>query len=274
MLLTITRTTPIFAPTAQSGNFVQWTLTDIPTGADFHFTLERGGAPEGPFEKIAGDLTDFHYFDKHVQSTSDAKEAYGELSLMRQTYYRVTAAAGPVSATAVAPVGDQLPRRQYLLRKKIQRDLAVSFRVGNGVPLAVLKRRHWGCRCTACFDKLTKSVTNSKCKVCYGTGFTGGYHAPVKISGRKGTTNTRVQTAPQGKTEINTLELTVLDYPALAQDDIIVELKTNRRYVIQHVTQTELRGVPVHQKVVMSELARDSIEYSVQVGSGATPTFY
>jgi len=274
MLLKITRTTPIYAPTAHNGVFVQWTVTEVPAASDLRFTLERGEGPTGPFQLVASGLPDYHYFDQHLESTTNAYEAHGHLSLQRHVYYRVVAAAGSTVVTAVAEVGDQLPTRQRLLRKKIQRDIAVAFRVGNGVPLAILKRRHWGCRCTRCFDKLTKSVTNSKCTSCFGTGFVDGYHPAVKVSAKKGTMNVQTQVAPQGKVEINQIDLTVLDYPLIAVDDIVVELRTDRRYVVKHVTRTELRGVPVHQKLVMSELARDSIEYSVQVGSGATPTYY
>ena len=274
MLLSITRTTPIYAPTAHSGVFVQWDVSDVPASGDLRFKLERAESPQGPFELVVNGLSDYHYFDGHVESQSSATEAQGHLSLQRHLYYRVTATAGASYVTAVEAVGDRLPTRQRLLRKKIQRDIAITFRVGSGVPFAVLKRRHWGTRCVACFDKLTKSITNAKCLSCFGTGYLNGYHAPVRVSARKGTTNVQTQIAPQGRVETNQIELTILDYPLLAPDDLIVEVNTDRRYIIRHVTRTELRGVPVHQKLVMSELARDSIEYSVQVGSGATPTYY
>lgn len=274
MRVTITRTTPIYAPTATNGVFVQWDVTEVPQAAELTFTLERGGGPNGPFTEIATGLTDYHYYDKHLESLTSAFEAHGQLSLQRHIYYRITARSATQNALAVAPVGDQLPRRQFLLRRKMQRDIAVGLRVGSGVPCVILKRRHWGCRCTACFDKLTKSVTNSKCPICFGTGFQGGYHTPIHVLGRKGTTNPQTQVAPQGKVEINQIDYVVLDFPLIAVDDIIAEVRTDRRYVVKHVTRTELRGVPVHQKLMMSELARDSVEYKVPIETGHVATYY
>jgi len=273
MQVQITRTTPIYAPTPKSGVFVQWLVSAPPAGA-ISFTLERGGGPNGPFETVAQGLTDYHFYDQHVESLTNAVEALGQLSLQRHIYYRVTALSGTESAQATAVVGDQLPRRQYLLRRKIQRDITVGFKVGSGTPWTVLKRRQWGVRCTKCFDKLTKMVTNSKCPVCLGTSYVGGYHDPVNITSRKGVTSVQTTVAPQGKIEVNLLEITMLDYPLVAQDDVFVERNTDRRYVVRHVTRTELRGVPVHQKVTLSELARDSVEYTVPVGAGSIPTYY
>lgn len=268
MKIEITRTTPIYASSTTAGVFVQWLPTDVPANTpDPVFTLLRSGSPNGPFEVVAANLTALHYFDAHIQGES----TLGYTSLQREVYYTVTSSTARSAATVV---GDGLPKRQRLLRKKIQRDISVAFRVGSGIMFAVLPRRHWGMRCTVCFDKLTKSVANSKCLSCYGTGFVGGYHEPFHVMSRKGVTNTQVTTSPQGKTEVNQLDMTILDYPRLSVDDIIAELRSDRRYVIRHITRTELRGVPVHQRVILSELARDSVEYRIPISSGQTPTFY
>ncbi len=78
----------------------------------------------------------------------------------------------------------------------------------------------------------------------------------------------------QGIVEVNQIDFTLLDYPAIAADDLLAELHSNRRYIVKHVTRTELRGVCVHQKLVISELARDSIEYRIVLGNGTTPALY
>lgn len=275
MKVTITRTTPIYAPTATSGVFVQWDVLDVPTAdSDLRFTLERAGAPNGPFTVVQAGIQDYHFYDQHLESWNEGHATHDQLSMQRHTYYRVTATAGSVFAQAIEPVGDQLPRPVAMRRRKMQRDLRLQLKTGAGTPYAVLKRRHWGCRCTACFDKLTKTVTNSKCLVCFGTGFQGGYHAPVIVTARRGVTNVQTNIAAQGKVEVNQADFTVLDYPLIAIDDVLVEQRTDRRYVVRQATRTELRGVPVHQKLVISELARDSIEYRIPIGNGPVPTFY
>ena len=271
MNIVIVRTTPVYASPATAGVFVQWDVHDVPVNTTPVFTLMRAGSPNGPFETVASNIASSHYFDAHVPTYSDEDVTLTHTSIQRNIYYIVTSGN---TRSSVEPVGDGLPKRQRLLRKKIQRDISVAFRVGSGIMFGVLPRRHWGPRCTLCFDKTTKSVLNSKCLVCFGTGFVGGYHAPFHVMSRKGVTNPQVSVSPQGKTEVNQLDMTILDYPRLAPDDVIVELRQDRRYVIKQVTRTELRGVPVHQKLVMNELPRDSVEYRILISSGQTPTFY
>lgn len=275
MRVEITRTTPVFAPPRDSGVFVQWVMQDLGTSpAEFTFSLDRAESPTGPFTQVVSGLTEFHYFDKHVRSDTDSFEAQNLLSLRRTVYYRVVATSSAGTLAAVSEVGDRLPHRIAAMRRKIQRDIAVMLRAGAGLPFAILKRRHWGRRCPRCLDKVTKTVLDSKCPVCAGTGFQGAYHEPVRITARKGVTNVQTSVAPGGVSEVNQLDFTMLDYPLMAVDDVIVEIHTDRRFVVRAVTQTELRGVPVHQKLVMSELARDNVAYSVLVGNGASPTLY
>lgn len=260
MQVSITRTTPTFhGPTA--GVFVQWTVASPPVDTALVFTLYRSDSPAGPFDVVMENLTDDHYYDAHIPSYSyEQTVAFG--SLARKLYYRVEASG---VASAAVPLGDMLPKRIMLLRRKMQRDLAIQLKVGAGIPFTVLPRKHWGLRCTICFDKLTKKVMDSKCSACYGTGFVDGYHYGYNTLARKGVTNIQTSVAPQGKVEINQLQITMLDYPRIEVDDLFVEVRQDRRYVVKHVTRTELRGVPVHQQLICSELARDSIEYRIPV---------
>lgn len=281
MKVVITRTTPIYARSSRSGVFLQWHLEDPPDSAAIVFRVRKGGGPEGPFETVAEGITSFYLHDYHdVQEPGTVTQNHH--TLQRTLFYEVTATAvaqppAPASriapARAVAPVGDFLPRRQYLLRRKIHSDIRDSFRF-NSIPFAVLKRRHWGVRCTACFDLTTGRVTNGRCPVCYSTGFVGGYHEPVEIAARKGVTNVHVQDAAQGKVEVNQIDITLLDYPALQVDDLVCEIRQDRRYIVKHATRTELRGVPVHQKAVLSELSRDSVAYDVLLKPGMSPALY
>ncbi len=266
MQVEITRTTQIFTTPATAGVFVQWDVQAPPAQEAITFLLERGGGPEGPWETAATGTAGYYFYD----TGNDER-----LSLQRQVYYRVTATAvSTVAVSAPRLIGDSLPTRQRLLRKKIQRDIAVQYRVGSGVQFAIFKRRHWGTRCTHCFDALTRTVTDAKCAYCLGTGYEGGYHAPVRIQARKGVTNIQTNVAPQGKVEVNQVRLTLLDYPRLEPDDVICEVHQDRRYVVKHATRTELRGVPVHQELVMSELARDSVEYLLTVSTSVAPALF
>jgi hypothetical protein len=276
MRVEITRTTPIYNNPATTGVFVQWKVEQPPANTAIVFAIERAGSPEGPFEAIASNINTFHYFDggRHIPVPTDGtRENLNFLSLQRNIYYRITATAGTETVQSVEPVGDQLPRRQFLLRRKMHRDIRVGFKFSS-VPLIVLKRRHWGLRCRECFDLLTKKVTKSRCETCYSTGFEGGFFDPVKIEGRLSVYAVQEQMTQQDIVENEQKQLTVLDYPLLEIEDVVAELRMNKRYVVKHVSRTELRTVPVHQRAVLSELSRDAIEYRLFINEAHIPVIY
>jgi len=279
MEVQITRTTPVYRAPDKTGVFVQWTVGSPPTSGIAKFKLERSGAPEGPFELVIDNLGDFHFFDDlrsaPTPATGDTRENLNFLSLSRAVYYRVTVTdVDGNEASQVRVLGpDNLSRKILLLRRKAQRDLGVAFKF-NSVELAILKRRHWGTRCRDCFDTLTKRVTKSKCDTCFGTGFEGGYFDPIRIRGRIGVQNVQTSITPQGKADINQKRLTILDYPEVERDDIVVDVKANDRYIILHRHATEMQTVTVHQQITVSELARDSVEYRIPANVDHIPSIY
>ena len=276
MRVEVTRTTPIYTNPDTTGVFVQWKITEPIADTAIIFRVERSGSPDGPFELVAENVSTFHYFDgaRHVPvPLTGTRENLNFLSLQRTIYYRISATAGATTVQTIEVVGDHLPRRQALLRRKMQRDARVGLKFSS-VPLAVLKRRHWGLRCKLCFDLLTKKVTKSRCESCYSTGFEGGFFAPVRIDGRVSPYAVQSQITQQDVVESEQKALTILDYPLIEIDDVIAELHANKRYVVKHVSRTELRTVPVHQRVTMSELSRDSIEYRILINNDHIPVIY
>lgn len=280
MEVQITRTTPVYRSPDKTGVFVQWTIESPPVIGIAKFKLERSGSPEGPFELVIDNIDDFHFFDDLRAApapslATDTRENLNFLSLSRAVYYKVTVTDNDgTEDTTTRVVGpDNLSRKIMLLRRKAQRDLGISFKF-NSIDLAILKRRHWGLRCRDCFDVLTKKVTVSKCDSCFGTGFENGYFTPVRVRGRIGVQNVQTSITPQGKADINQKRLTLLDYPVLEVDDVVVDVRQNERYIVRHRHATELQTVTVHQQLTVSNLARDSIEYRIPVNLDHSPLIY
>ena len=280
MEVQITRTTPVYRTPEKTGIFVQWTVEAPPSAGIDKFKLERSGSPEGPFELVIDNIKDYHFFDDlraapPPTDENDTRENLNFLSLSRAVYYKITATDTTGSeVTKVQAVGpNNLSRKLLLFRRKMQRDLSIAFKF-NSIDLAVLKRRHWGIRCRDCFDKLTKKVTRSKCNTCFGTGFESGYFTPVRIRGRIGVQNTQTNITPQGKADVSQKRLTMLDYPEVEVDDVIVDIRQNKRYIITHRHSTEMQTVAVHQQLTISELARDSIEYRISANLDHAPFIY
>lgn len=279
MEVQITRTTPVYRSPKDTGIFVQWNVESPPLAGIRKFKLERSGSPEGPYELVIDELTDFHFFDDlrttPAAAEGDTRENLSFMSLSRAVYYRVTVTdVNDNEAETVRVVGpDNLSRKILLLRRKAQRDLSIGFKF-NSRDLAILKRRHWGLRCRDCFDILTKRVTKSKCDSCFGTGFENGYFNPVRVRGRIGVQNVQTAITPQGKSDINQKRLTMLDYPEVEADDIVVDVLANDRYIIKHRHATEMQTVAVHQQLTVSELGRDSIEYQIPINLDHVPVIY
>ena len=156
-------------------------------------------------------------------------------------------------------------KRIILLRRKILREQYVTLKKLNGVAVKVLKRKHFGVRCSDCSDELTRAIVQYTCTTCYGTGWEGGFFSPIDtyINFRPETVNK--STSQVGVTEVVKTSATMLYYPKVEKDDVIVELDTNKRWRVETSSQTELRRMILHQRVVISELSRDSVEYLVDI---------
>lgn len=271
----IKRTTALFP----NGVFVQWDIDSNEDGVHL-VDVARAGGPAGPWETIATGLNDgFNYLDRFTSSApSAAFEATNQLSLSRVVYYQITvvppSGIGAAFKSEPTPVEPHLDTRTRLLKRKIQRDQAVGYRRLNGIPIIVLKRRRWGERCTACYDPVTKQATIEHCATCFGTSFTGGYWAPVLIRGRREAAAVQAQITAHGDSDVKLADFNVLDYPLLEYKDVVIDLVRNDRYEVQRAHETELKSVPVHQKVTASLLSRSSVEYSFLVDPYATPPLY
>ncbi len=274
----ITRTTALFP----SAVFVQWNIAADETGTHL-VDLYRSGSPEGPWESVAASMADAYNcldnrFNLPPPPPGGARDGLNLFSLSREVYYQVvvTPPSGPanVFSSPPRPIEPGLDVRTRNLKRKLLRDMAVGFKHLNGIPLIVLKRRHWGTRCPVCVDPVTHESVLEHCTTCFGTGFTGGYWSPVLIRGRRSTAPVQTQMTAHGDSDTKVVAFTILDYPHVEYKDIIVDLQRNDRYQIQMVASTELKSVIVHQVATASLLGRNSIEYSLLVDPTSTPPLY
>lgn len=275
----VTRTTALFP----SAVFIQWDL--VPDENGVHLVdVFRAGAPSGPWQQLASSLPDaFHYLDDKFnlpppEKPTDLHSGLNFFALNRTVYYMVTVTPPSGSANAFSSqptiIEPGLDTRTRLFKRKILRDESIAFRNLNGVPLAALKRRHWGTRCRDCYDEGLREGTMEHCRTCYGTTFEKGYWAPVVIRGRRTPGPVQQQMTAHGDSDIRSVIFIVLDYPALEKKDMLVDLRRNERYLVEMVSPTELKGVTVHQTITASHVSRSSVEYDVLVDPVTTPPLY
>jgi hypothetical protein len=292
----ITKITPWFPHKVR----LQWDLEEVEESGVFNFIVERSGSPGGPWTAVSTSLPDTYLYDD-LLATEDANI----LSLARDIYYRIKATppSGVLSAVYSAVVNldgqaasDQIgpvpvmgfqvndpaqhedeprtnqtkrpaiERRLRLLRRKILRDEYIRLRQLVGTEFYLLKRRHFGERCTVCYDSATREVVVSRCSNCYGTSWKYGYFTPVSVLAAAQTSQIQSDTSPQTKDDIRMgHRLQMLDFPRVDEGDILVEKAHNRRYLVKQRYYTSLKTVTVHQTVVTSELERQAVEYDVPV---------
>lgn len=263
--------------------FIQWNIVpDKKENSDYYISVYRSGGPEGPWSLLAENLKNaYNFVDTNFRAPAEEpvfafKEGVNLFSLSKQIYYRIDARneTMQVFSSPPHPIEPDLDIRTRLLKRKMQFDAATAFRVFNGIPLSVLKRKHWGVRCPLCYDPSTKEGLQEHCRACYGTSFKDGYWEPVNIIGRKDVAPVQTQMSPHGKTDRAVTTFTVLDYPKIENGDVVLDLRKNDRYLIEMVTTTELRGIVVHQKITGSLLSRDAVEYTIPGSTAATPRLY
>lgn len=280
---------------------VQWDLDDPdPTRVNgMTFTLQRSGSPRGEWATLATGLSTVFYTDTFEDNADDTEE-YNVFSLDREIWYRVLAvftdgaelASDPMDTDGVTvpsvsvldgmgavvvdtgsyPLPDTLfhptpglQRRLQLVQRSVQRRAIIALQEFVGVELAVLKKRHFGTRCTACYEPITKQITFSNCSVCYATGWEGGYYPPIVTLGKISEGPLHVQIETEGEVELERAKIDTINFPRLTRHDILVELDSNRRWEIEMVEEPYLRRRRVLQFTTCTEIARTAAAYKVPV---------
>lgn len=239
---------------------IQWTVEDK-EGFCASVDVLRSESAQGPYTIIEQGLDPSVYFytDYEVELSG----------LQRSPHYiiRATSINGPhltyLSESKTYGYGHTDHRAR--IARKARRDLRVTLERLNGVKLAIVKKKTYGPRCSYCYNSATKDTLISNCPRCYGTSFTGGYHDPVYLWGKLDPAPVQSSLGVSGKVETSITGLTIIDYPVVSSDDLVVELQTNRRFKVQRIIKSESSRVLVHQDLQVSELSRSSPEYAVPV---------
>lgn len=281
---------------------ISWELEDIEEELTppIKFIVQRSGSPEGPFEDITDPTSNITSFEDDFTSPQD-HNGPNLLSLNRSLYYRIKvqdfeeneAITQPVDIYNVMvpfPEGpketigytintrfqpiiepvtlhtflpDSIDRRRLLFRRKLLREHFIFFKL-EGIQTFVLKKRHWGEPCQ-CKDPLTQGASIYHCEECHGTGWIEGYYNPIETKMVFNEAPVHSDTTPQGPTTLRQTTATLMAFPKLQKDDVLVEKTTNRRWKVQQSTQPEIKRLLVSQNVQVSELSRDSIEYRIPI---------
>lgn len=261
-----------FSPHPPEGLFMQWTLDGVTPqmNGDFTFSVERSGSSLGPWELIAsGLINNYAYFDKFPQppntSYRDVRPT-NMFSFGRDFFYRVKVKAPNGESSEAVDEASSTPFMDPKIAghaRKATKNIETSLRI-NGTEAALFKRLRWGVRCV-CVDKQTREPTRSQCKICYGTGFRGGFFEPVIAKVRRSIPQGASAVMPEQRTEGSSVRITYPSNPGLDQGDLLVFLRDGRRYEIDQPSDTQFQLNTLHQYCDALELPRTHVYYQVVV---------
>lgn len=221
------------------------------------YVLRSGDSPLGKYEEIAGPLRDqYRLRDSSVSL----------LHKWRQYYYKIRVVHRPSGEELVTEPQTHAPERD-LVAAEIMRLEDKLFREFIGRRCLLFPLRTFGPRCI-CYDVTLGRVTRSGHLPCFGTGYLGGYHAPIECFPQIDPVgNSRTESQVQ---EMQPKDTTgrLISFPPVSPGDILVEAE-NRRWKVMNMTPTErLRG-KVHQELVLHEVPKGDIEYALPVNVDA-----
>ncbi len=245
----------------RGGSLVFWELrSDVDLPRPYTFTAEWGHATNGTWTPVSTEPVVDGYF---------AVDPEGRLVAKRlDTYYRVKLVAADSTTAYSNPVRADggLPARDWLIaRELVRKEYLYLMKGSNGERGCLLKRRIWGPVCPSCTDNDTAAVAAPRCTTCWGTGITGGYHAPVEFW--------LAATPRNQKVAIDTSRGTVGDtvvrgrgvaYPYPLTGDLWVSADRDRRWRIGGVNEAAaVRGVPIAVEMELALLPASSLLYDL-----------
>lgn len=241
---------------------VSWEIkdTDDDLGA-FHFTLGRSNSPGGPFESIAGTMTNvYQFFDKTQQMKSN----------YRKFYYRLTITDSrtqeKLQSQVVAP---EAQPDFFLLEIRRRNDLYLRRFVG--VPSAILIAKTFGQRCKTCWDTVKMRQRSSNCRTCFNIGYVGGYFPQINTYTNFSPNPELVQLLETGEMDTNNTNMWMSSFPLLSPRDIIVEFPLNKRWRVVTVGKTERLRATSRQIAQVVEVNRNDVEYLLPVSEFVPP---
>ncbi len=225
---------------------------------DYDFYVLRSvDSAMGPFDVLAGPLRD-QYMMRDVSVSL--------IHHWRQYFYKIRVVNRLTKEWKEFGPAAQLSPGPDLIAAEIVRQEDILFREHIGRKCWLFNKRTFGPLCS-CWDIVLQRKTRSGHKLCFDTGFLGGYMAPIEVY---------VQIDPQGKyrqslsigeTQTGDTAGRMICFPPVNPGDILVESE-NRRWKVISVAPTERLRAIVRQEFKLHEIPRSDVEYDLPINIG------
>lgn len=188
-------------------------------------------------------------------------------------FYRVTLVAsdsGKQYHSRPQGVYGTLGKDDFLVAREIMRRQVTQLKFKGGVTAFILVRKKHGVRCPDCTHPVAGQVVAAQvCETCFGTGFVGGYHAPVLTMAMVMDQNVELKMEGQGLelSGIYGKQIQTIGFPILARGDIIVLSETDERCDIKTIKRNDIKSFPIMHSIGATVFPNSDIIYRVPLPS-------
>jgi len=244
----------VFGPTGEV-TLVNWGEIDN--------ARQRIDAPRLPAEGVPVEVS-YHTSRNYVRSGLGTNIHYRLATVIidptTPSGYRET----PLSYTP-ALISGQTESLDYIWREAVRRNQWILQQGGERAKVFI--RRMAGVPCTHGLDPMTVEFAgqpSQRCKICFGTGFVGGYEGPFDIIMAPDDAERKISQTPWGRRKEHSQEVWTGPSPVLTMRDFIVK-QTNERYSVGPVRRPTNRGVYLQQHFNIGSLDEGDIRYQVPI---------
>ena len=237
---------------------ISWTLQNKATyPSDFILQVENSRAG-GPWEVLDNTLADSCiYVDSRRRNYNKYMNECYRLRLIvphdtgNEEYVSDIVQAGQFKAYPFSSEATNVIR---------QAEKAIEL---SGVTGVLLKKKHWGSRCTHCTDFDDQMTVNEHCPWCLGTGFEGGFYNGISMALIKDKVEAEEKQGEDCVEEGEVIQARCIAYPWVRYADVWVEDDTNKRYFIKHVTPSAVyKQIPLIYTITMNKIEYTDVMYS------------
>ena len=153
----------------------------------------------------------------------------------------------------------------YIWREAIRRNYWILQQGGERVKVFV--RKVSGLYCACSMDERTREYggqPSNRCRVCYGTGFVGGYEGPYDTIVAPDDAERRISQGVMGRRKEHSYEVWTIPSPIVTQRDFIVK-QDNTRYSVGPVRRPSNRGNVLQQHFTIAAFDEADIRYAVPI---------
>jgi hypothetical protein len=78
----------------------------------------------------------------------------------------------------------------------------------------------------------------------------------------------------EGQVDVRQRQVIMANVPHMDVDDIVIFLRSGKRFVVKSVLPTTIQDTDVHQELVVSEITPGSVEYEINVDPWREPCWW